>query len=256
MLLNRKRNDFVVVVGAGKVRLYTIKNRRADRPADQQKALRGANFDEFRIGSLPDFKFSLEHAREFQQSEDFEITERDLENSRWKERKSPVPRYPPRSTESSIPQAEIESNAPYQPFHTDRRVALHVYASEDLLPDSPSVSALFSPSKPLGSSIDSVFGTKSAWAFGEPIKTTKLDVGPPINLEDDLGASAADHRALPSTAMERVTRVTDSTEEVEQIVITTRRRKTLPHAGGNTPGDEEGFFEDDCEVLDFASQRV
>jgi hypothetical protein len=58
--------------------------------------------------------------------------------------------------------------------------------------------------------------------------------------------------------MERVLRVTDSTEEMEQIVITTRRRKGISRTGTENSGDadEEGFFEDDCEVLDFASQRV
>jgi hypothetical protein len=50
--------------------------------------------------------------------------------------------------------------------------------------------------------------------------------------------------------------VTDNNEDTEQIVVTTRKRKTLRGAGNNGDVDEEGFFEDDCEVLDFASQRV
>ena len=52
-------------------------------------------------------------------------------------------------------------------------------------------------------------------------------------------------------------RVTDSSEDMEQIVVTTRRRKGA-RSGHDSSGDvdEEGFFEDDCEVLDFASQRV
>jgi hypothetical protein len=55
-------------------------------------------------------------------------------------------------------------------------------------------------------------------------------------------------------------RISDSNENMEQIVITTRRRKGASRAAGPGGdigvGDEEGFFEDDCEVLDFASQRV
>jgi hypothetical protein len=41
-------------------------------------------------------------------------------------------------------------------------------------------------------------------------------------------------------------------------VITTRRRRNTSRLGPDhaDDGDEEGFFEDDCEVLDFASQRV
>lgn len=40
-------------------------------------------------------------------------------------------------------------------------------------------------------------------------------------------------------------------EEVEQVIVTTRRRRR-----GKGEGEEEGFFEDDCEVLDFAEDRV
>jgi hypothetical protein len=47
----------------------------------------------------------------------------------------------------------------------------------------------------------------------------------------------------------------------EQIVVTTRRRKTkTPHqsvlAEGDQVGNDDGFFEDDCDVLDFAEDRV
>lgn len=41
-------------------------------------------------------------------------------------------------------------------------------------------------------------------------------------------------------------------EEVEQVIVTTRRRRRR----GKGEGEEEGFFEDDCEVLDFAEDRV
>lgn len=54
--------------------------------------------------------------------------------------------------------------------------------------------------------------------------------------------------ALPQSAMERVMQYGDA----EQIVVTTRRRR----GGRQGDGDEDGFFEDDCEVLDFADQRV
>ncbi|KAE9379190.1 hypothetical protein N431DRAFT_327115 [Stipitochalara longipes BDJ] len=257
LLLNGKRNDSVMAVAGGIVRFYSIKNRRADRPVDKQKAARGARYAEYRIPNLPDFKFAPEITRDLNQGGDLELTERDIEESRWKTGHSPSLKPQLRGTESSIPQAEIESNAPYQPFHTDRRVGLHVYAHEEAPLPSPSVSALLSPDglvdevKP-----SSVSRSTGAWAFGGPMKTTQLDVGPPRNPDDDLDDSA-DHRALPSSAIERVLRVTDSTEEMEQIVITTRRRKGVSRSGENSgDGDEEGFFEDDCEVLDFASQRV
>lgn len=258
LLLKGNRNDSVMTVAGGIVRFYSINNRRADRPVDKQKAARGARYAEFRIPNLPDFKFAPEITRDLSQVGDLELTERDIEESRWKTGHSPSPAPQLHGTESSIPQAEIESNAPYQPFHTDRRVGLHVYSHEETSLPSPSVSALLSQPG-LEDEVKSSPVTKftGPWAFGRPINATKLDVGPPHNPDDDFDVSA-DHRAFPSSAIERVLRVTDSTEEMEQILISTRRRKGVARSGPENYGnvDEEGFFEDDCEVLDFASQRV
>lgn len=258
MLLNGKRNDLVVVVGSGIVGIYTIKNRRADRPADKQKASRGAKYVEHRIPSLPDVRLAQDFSRELNHIGDLELTERDVEESRWKARQPPPPGAQSHGTESSIPQAEIESNAPYQPFHTDRRVGLYTYCHEETLPPSLSVSTLISPQPKVDQKRLALSNSpKSSWVFGGPIKSTKLDVGPPHNPDDDFDFSA-DHRALPSSTIERVMRVTDSLEDMEQIVITTRRRRGVPRSGieNSEDADEEGFFEDDCEVLDFASQRV
>jgi hypothetical protein len=259
MLLNGKRNDVVIVMGAGVVGIYTIKNRRADRPADKQKASRGAKYVEFRIPSLPDVKHPPANPRDLNNIGDLELTERDIEESRWKARQSPSPAARIHGTESSIPRAEIESNAPYQPFHTDRRVGLHTYCHEDVPMLSPSVSTHLSTSQTAQTASQSrptAGSLKSSWVFGGAIKSTKLDVGPPHHPDDDFDLTT-DHRALPSSAMERVMRVTDSLEDMEQIVITTRVRKPSHSGGSNSAdADEEGFFEDDCEVLDFASQRV
>ncbi|KAL2074820.1 hypothetical protein VTL71DRAFT_8599 [Oculimacula yallundae] len=258
LLLNGKRNDSVVVLGGGIVRFYTIKNRRADRPADKQKASRGAKSVEFRLPSLPDFR-GLDIARDFNQIANLELTETEIEDSRWKARMSPPPVSKVHGTESSIPQAEIESNAPYQPFHTDRRVGLHIHSEKEaIISSSPSVSTLITPPPATaGSKVSQNSQARGPWVFGGPIHATKLDVGPPHNPDDEFDLSAS-HRALPTSAIERVFKVTDSMEDMEQIVITTRRRKGISRAGPDNTGDglEEGFFEDDCEVLDFASQRV
>jgi len=213
---------------------------------------------EFRLPSLPDLKFPPDFARDLHHVGDLELTERDIEESRWKARQASPPAPQTHGTESSIPQAEIESNAPYQPFHTDQRVALRVYTyEEDPLP-SPSVSALLSPpGLAVQNKSKDTRPPTTPWIFGGLIKSKKLDVGPTHNPEDEFDLPI-DHRALPSSAIERVMRVTDSTEEVEHIVITTRRRKGVSRTSPDGIGDvdEEGFFEDDCEVLDFASQRV
>lgn len=256
-LLTGKRSDSVLVVGGGIVGFYTVKSRRADRPADKQKASKGAKYVEYRLPSLPDFKIAPEITRDLSQAGDLELTERAMEALRPKSRQLNSQAAQPRSTESSIPQAEIESNAPYQPFHTDRRVGLNIYSHEQPLSPSPSVSALLSPLQ-IGDDNNSTSLTKSdtPWTFGGPIKSIKLEVGPPQNLEDSFNVPS-DHRALPSSAIESVMRVTDANDNMEQIVITTRIRKNA-RASIENPGDvdEEGFFEDDCEVLDFASQRV
>jgi len=256
-LLNGKRSDSVLVVASGIVGLYTVKSRRADRPADKQKASRGAKYVEFRLPYLPDFNIAPEDIHEAAQGVDLEFIERDLDPLSTRFGRSKPPTARPQGVESSIPQAEIESNAPYQPFHTDRRVSLHVYSHEEAPISSPSVSALLSPT---GARDDIpsrlVAKSKIPWSFGGEIKSVKLDVGPAQDTEDSFYAPS-DHRALPSSAIERIMRVTDHTNDMDQIVVTTRLRKSGRSGSGNAgDDDEEGFFEDDCEVLDFASQRV
>jgi hypothetical protein len=54
-----------------------------------------------------------------------------------------------------------------------------------------------------------------------------------------------------AAAVENKLVLRDGEEEVEQVVVTTRRRRVRRGEEG-----EEGFFEDDCEVLDFAEDRV
>ncbi|KAF7879254.1 hypothetical protein EAF04_000451 [Stromatinia cepivora] len=243
---NGKHGDSIIVVGGGIVRIYTVKSRRADRPADKQKASRGAKYIEFQVPSLPDVRIAPGPVPD----DVLETLARDTGDN-WKARQVSNRVSPPSGAETSIPQAEIESNAPYQPFHTDRRVSLHIYSHETA---TPSCSASIS-----GSS-DAIVtkSSKNAWAFGGPIRSVRLDVGPPQLTEDDYETSSY-HRALPSSAIERVMRIADSShEDMEQIVVTTRRRKGASPNGAITPGNEdgEGFFEDDCEVLDFASQRV
>lgn len=252
LLLNRKQNDSVIVVAGGIIRLYTIKNRRADRPADKQKASRGAKYVEFRLPSLPDIRAGPDMLRDLNQAGDLELTEGDAVEHQWKSKK--VVTEANRGTESSIPQAEIESNAPYQPFHTDRRVAMHIYSGVEASGFLPSASVLF----PSYAEPKPTTTPQTPWAFGVPISTTKLDVGPAQITDDDMDSAAEDHRALPTSAIERILMVKDSNEEMEQIVVTTRRRKGTTRTGNNelADADEEGFFEDDCEVLDFATQRV
>ncbi|KAM0665498.1 hypothetical protein ACQRIT_006363 [Beauveria bassiana] len=157
---------------------------------------------------------------------------------------------------SAIPQAEIETSAPYQPFHSDRRVAVHEYArdgqvepvttllTDTSLDDDQQLSKKKKNRQPKSCAIGDL--DTSVWAFGLDIPTNMLDMGILTSADDDSNG-IDDSQALPPSAMERLMQIGDQ----EQIVVTTRRRR-----GRHGEPDEDGFFEDDCEVLDFADQRV
>ncbi|KAK6866109.1 hypothetical protein PG995_002637 [Apiospora arundinis] len=262
----------LAVIGDGLVRVFATKGRKATSSKDKTRFPRGNMYKDYRLKTLsddviaPTIRQLLSDAEE-----DLEITPGDFEGANTLVLK---PRARPNdlelSPEASIPQAEIESSAPYQPFHTDKRVALFEYNVADSDPAVSAITQLMdstsleepqaaargkSSKKKQQQKLQSTKSTRptgksDAWAFGQSISAVKIETGPPVTVEDDFSESTADHRALPASAMERVMQVG---ENDEQIVVTTRRRR-----GGNRMSDaeEDGFFEDDCEVLDFADQRV
>jgi hypothetical protein len=69
--------------------------------------------------------------------------------------------------------------------------------------------------------------------------------------EDEMGAIHG-HSFGAGGDMENLITLGNSTGNVEEVVITTRRKKkhSIPLKA------DDGFFEDDCEVLDFARDRV
>ncbi|KAI4116739.1 MAG: hypothetical protein LQ345_002886 [Seirophora villosa] len=127
-------------------------------------------------------------------------------------------------------QAEIDTNAPYQPFHTDRRVSMYVYADDSIARDGHGVEE----TRP--------------WTFGESIASVRTSSGAAVSAD----ASEAD--VQQQGQMENHVSVQGNEKDGQQIVITTRRRKA-PKADVGEGGDEE-IFEDDCEVVDFADERV
>ncbi|KAG5962659.1 hypothetical protein E4U56_003256 [Claviceps arundinis] len=194
---------------------------------------------------------------------------------------------------ATIPQAEIESSAPYQPFHTDRRVSLWKYEGggsagvvrgrvQEVVvveEDAPLPNATMMekkkrmktmtmrttkkkfPGAEYGSTLEGEGETASpvsecAWAFGQPIPSVKLDVG----VSSSSSSAAAAHEEDFVGPDDHIALPQSAMERVmqygdaEQIVVTTRRRRGGGRQGDG--GDEDGFFEDDCEVLDFADQRV
>ncbi|KAI0476790.1 hypothetical protein F4859DRAFT_480214 [Xylaria cf. heliscus] len=254
--ITSKKHHTLFVVGDGQVRMFPSKSRRPSLRKDRPRNARGTRYNDFKLRDLPNNLIAPSIKQMFDPIEHLDLSTPDHDGGNTLVL-HPRPRLAEldRSPEAAIPQAEIESNAPYQPFHTDKRVSLHVYKGEN---SENSISSVIqhmqlatlddAPRRPKRRDTKPV--ADQAWAFGQPIGTVRLDLGLPIVIDEEVSNSIDDHRALPVSAMERVLQVG---ENDEQIVVTTRRRRGGGRAVG---GDEDGFFEDDCEVLDFADQRV
>ncbi|KAK3322522.1 hypothetical protein B0H66DRAFT_574673 [Apodospora peruviana] len=290
-----RKDHFLFVLGGGLVRTFPTKSRKT-RAGGDRRAPRLSRYQDFKLPSLPDNALAP-YVRSIIDPDDYlELTEKDLDVGNETMVFDP---FRPRvlshslSAESSIPQAEIESSAPYQPFHTDRRVSLYeldIPSENQQLKSSdtpPTMSMLMAstsldsignsqPTEPAprrkpakGSRIAQLAQEQTsilakpvktqgtgAWAFGQKINAVKVDLGLPHVLEEmSFNTAPDDSRALPPSAMERILQRTAGNDEGDQIVVTTRRRRG---AASHSPGqvDDDGFFEDDCEVLDFADQRV
>ncbi|KAI0481110.1 hypothetical protein GGR56DRAFT_628922 [Xylariaceae sp. FL0804] len=254
-----KRYHTLFVVGDGMVRTFPSKSRKPNPAKDRSRLPRGTRYRDFKLRNLPDDLIAPSIKHMIDPIEDLDLTGQDNDGGN-----TLVLQPRPRSVDSdyspeaAIPQAEIESSAPYQPFHTDRRVGLYVYNTNAIEPSPSSLAQQLEttlledvPKRSKRRQPKTTARTaRQAWAFGKAIKVAKLDLGLASPMDEDIGGSIDDHRALPVSAMERVLQVGG---DDEQIVVTTRRRR-----GGNRTldVDEDGFFEDDCEVLDFADQRV
>lgn len=259
--IKTRKAQVLFSVGSGLVRTFPCKTRRATVQAGKRIA-KPNRYKDLTVPPLPDDAIAPAVRQIIDsgvQEEYLDLSDREMEAGNTITLEAPqLPKL--HGPAAAIPQAEIESSAPYQPFHTDRRVSLCEYTSEapsqldtatallaeTTLEDKPV------PKKKKKVQPQEIGGRPTpvedaVWAFGQPIATVKLDLGPSSPFgEDSVGPD--DHRALPPSAMERVMQYGDQ----EQIVVTTRRRR------GARQGehDEDGFFEDDCEVLDFADQRV
>ncbi|KAI1976548.1 hypothetical protein LOZ51_001775 [Ophidiomyces ophidiicola] len=136
--------------------------------------------------------------------------------------------FPPTVKCSPLSQAEIETNAPYQPFHTDRRVNLEIFTAkyQDQGPDA------------------------DPWVFGKSTPSRKLLL--------QANKNTTDPSNLCENGMENHINLGRRNGTVEYAVLTTRQKKRTGSgdAYGTSEGNEEGFFEDDCDILDFAADRV
>ena len=127
--------------------------------------------------------------------------------------------------------AEIETNAPYQPFHTDRRVAFLVYPENEVCVD------------------DQYQADASSWVFGDSIQTEQAATRSGIADADD----RVDMDLLGP--IENHVSIQGNEEGGQQVVVSTRRRR-VKKVDPVERSDVEEFFEDDLEVVDFADERV
>ncbi|KXJ97602.1 hypothetical protein Micbo1qcDRAFT_130431 [Microdochium bolleyi] len=248
--LSGRRHPHLFVVGDGLVRTFTSRSRKTSAAANRPQ--QGRRYKDFKLRNVPDDVLAPSVKKTIEPEANQEMTLVDEHDG------GHTLVLPQRNTlsasilglESSIPQAEIESSAPYQPFHTDKRVALFEYDGQ----------AARTATRQAGQDKSkkdrkALSGASSPWAFGQSISGVKVSIRLPVPVDDEsVSGSIEDHRALPAYAMERVMQVG---ENEEQIVVTTRRRRHGNRGAAATDmGEEDEFFEDELEVIDFADQRV
>ena len=224
--MNGRNSGSIAVTGGGTVRIHSIRRSTDPRAGQRRPSV---------VADRP-VEFSLPKARPPTQYGVHENSRR-MEasaspGSYWL---SQIPR--PTSRRSNLDThplsyAEIETNAPYQPFHTDRRVNLFVY-DEDATTSDPHH-----------------LNNSTLEVFGEAIPATKISAGSTSN-SDEVGNAAG------TGIMENEIRMEGNVDEGQRIVSTTTWRKKSKKGDGAKAGIDDGeFFEDDCEVLDYAEDRV
>ena len=216
----------IAVTGGDIVRIHSIRQS-TDSKAGQRRPSVVANRPvEF---SLPKARLSIQHGVH----ENFRRMEASASpGSYWLPQSSrPTSRRANLDTHP-LSYAEIETNAPYQPFHTDRRVNLFIYDEDSATHDPHHLS------------------NSTPWVFGEAIPATKISAGS-SRASDEAGNAAG------AGIMENEIRMEGDVDEGQRIVSTTTRRKKSKKGDGASSGLDDGeFFEDDCEVLDYAEDRV
>ncbi|KAJ9634291.1 hypothetical protein H2204_006368 [Knufia peltigerae] len=145
--------------------------------------------------------------------------------------------------------AEIETNAPYQPFHCDHRVIISLL--EDRLSDGL-LSTMSGQHKAFSSR--TMPGITDKWVFGGDIHSQQVpstSLQPPMD-EDD----AVIYRETKITSdfpISGSTPVAALTEGLNHAVSNTKKRKNKKNKSSTLPNDEEAFIEADA---DFARRNV
>ena len=240
----------ILVVDGMVVRVYRVRRTQTRGRGRQKVSVVDANSaTAIKLPKLGDLvKFSAEKQARLRQDEE---AASGIVSGYWILRPLTLPKT---SLEDYHPlsRAEIETNAPYQPFHSDRRVNLFVSSAGITLSESqiPTASVIFhAANTPI---------TPEKWVFGNELPCTKLNLRPSTyDIFDEGGEGEAAAQIYRQTT-------TEGDGENEQIVSTTKPRKgkrgiASASTSGSTGGledAEELDFEDDVEFLDYATDRV
>ena len=207
--LESRDEDVLAVAGQGAVRLYTVGSRARSKGSGGPSA----------VATRP-FQLELPRPIADQPFNSRQVNPREVLHSLHNLPRKRVSPLDPPDQAHPLSYAEIETHAPYQPFHSDERVQFHAY-DEDSLP----------------------LPTAGMWIFGEDVAATRLTKRKVARDKD--GSDEARHPAPGSaTRMGR-----EVEEDSDQITVTTGGM-------GGHAGMQEGFFEDDLAVVDLAQHRV
>jgi hypothetical protein len=252
--LSGKGRGSIALVASGVLQIWRVQMRPASGKGKSSNAtsISRRKAVEFGLATIPDTALPPAIANQLLPQPDDQVPTPDIYGE-WLPRilpsRNPTVRGSkvPGSSPAPLSFSEIETNPPYQPFYTDRRVTRFVYAR--IAPDVQGSSSEYAPALPARLSNLHHEADDTPWLFGEETQAKRIS-SPAAHAYD---GDEDDYAAGVAARVENKFVLRDGEQEVEQVVVTTRRRRVKRE--GEDEG-EEGFFEDDCEVLDFAEDRV
>ena len=228
--LSRKAQGRIAVTGGGIVRVYSVHQRPSRKAGQGRPSVIGSKPVEF---SLPKEPVPFQQARDIRDAGAPPPAGSSASpGSFWLPHPPSVPTRQPGSDTHPLSYAEIDTSAPYTPFHADRRVNLYVY---DENTQSKDPHHLHEP-KP--------------WVFGETIAATKISLGSATD-----GGDSSDTDQPTQRHMENVIDVQGNVEEGQQVVMTTRRKRNKKVEEQAVADNDDEIF-DDFAFVDLAEERV
>ena len=229
--LSGQSQSRIAVSGKGIIRIYSIREASSPQAGQGRPSIIGSRPTEFRIPKEPmPAQQATGNPNLGARRPDDSTTP---PGSFWLLSPPSIPTQKVNPDTYPLSYAEIDTSAAYWPFHTDRRVNLYVYDEN-----------------PRSSDPYNQHDTRP-WVFGEAIPATKLNIGSAG--EDEDGSEV--EQATPAQ-IENVINIEDGDEENGQRIVISTRRKRNKKGKGAATGEDDEIFEDDCEVVDFAEERV